>query len=147
MAKKASKIARVQAWPDQGKRANGPWSRPVVFDPKVNVPDVNPEFALRPAKATLSKPVCFRKPKKGETASKGLRECHVELVFNQGTFLRLCTGEKQRSPLVPVANHAEATQLANRFCACRKTGDSPAACATKIAPGAPLGRLRGRGRR
>lgn len=122
------------------------WARPVVFDPKpknLEVPDVNPEFALRPSAATLKKAVCTRKSKKGEV--KGLRKCHVELVFNEGSFLRLCTDEKQLGPLVPVANHREATALSNRFCACRDEGKSRAACAAEVAPGAPLGRLRGRG--
>lgn len=128
-------------------RKPGEWMTPVVFDPKakIEVPDVNPEFTMRVSRSSLNKPVCTRKTKSGER--RGLRDCHVELVFHEGTFLRLCTGEGQKSPLVPVANHTEATQLSNKFCACRSKGGTAAECATKIAPGAPLGRLRGRGRR
>jgi hypothetical protein len=146
MAKKSSKGPVQRMCADLPARKPGAWMTPVVFDPKAKttVPDVNPEFALRPSKASLSKPVCSRKAKSGE-AKKGLRDCHVELVFNEGTFLRLCTGEKQKSPLIPVASHADATRISNQFCACRKSGKDPGTCATEIAPGAPLGG-RGRGR-
>lgn len=143
MAKKSSKGPRQRMCANLPARPPGEWMTPVVFDPKakVEVPDVNPEFKLRVSKSSLNKPVCTRKTKSGER--RGLRDCHVELVLHEGTFLRLCTGEGKKSPLVPVANHAEATQLANKFCACRSEGESPMACATRIAPGAPLGGKRG----
>lgn len=125
------------------KRKPGDWQKTVVFSPK-KAPDIVTEFALRPSAVSLSKKPCTRVNKSGEK-KKTLRACHVELVLNEGVFLRFCTKVGEAGPLVPVASHREATEISTKYCACIAGGETRKACTIKaVPPGSPLGDSRRR---
>jgi hypothetical protein len=72
-----------------------------------------------------------------------LRSCHTELVFlgdkhapsydvKPGSYLRICSKVGGKGTVVPVADHQQATKVAQAFCACRRKGGTIASCAKKF---------------
>jgi hypothetical protein len=149
MAKKSAKAKgprqRLAKLPP---RQPGAWQRAQPFYPKNAPPDIVDEFKLKPSATSLkARKACVRKigGKSGKVA-KVLRDCHVELIFDDGAFLRFCTTAGEPGPMVPVTTHTEATRLSRQFCACRVRGTDATTCATEVAPGAPLRGQRRKGR-
>jgi hypothetical protein len=113
------------------KRRAGRWKKTRVFAPK-GAPDVVNEFVLKPSASSLCKKPCMRKV--ADKAEKSLRDCHVELVLNEGTFLRVCTKGGEPGPLIPVANHREATAVSIKYCACITKGGDRESCTVEVTP-------------
>jgi hypothetical protein len=85
-------------------------------------------------------------PSKNQPLTK--TACKSEVFFTtDGPKLRFCYAKKKPGPTVPVSSPAEATRLANAFCACvKQKGSTAKACAVKLG-GSSLGRYSKKRRR